>query len=395
MDLGERRRHNSLSQKYEWEHGLKQMLIVVPLLIVLYLVGWPTTIDPQAWTPPAAPSTREGVYAANDKLRAVQRLVDGGLRGPEAISFDAQGRLVTGLEDGRVISVGPEGRDCRVLGNTGGRPLGLRVQADGTVLIADARKGLLRMGFDGQIDVLADKAEGIRLGFADDLDVDTQGRIYFSDASWKFGYGEHVTDALEHGARGRLLRYDPARGEALTLMVGLQFANGVALGPEERYVLVNQTTEYKITRYWLLGEKAGQSETFIDNLPGFPDNLTFNGRDRFWVALYAPRDALLDALGPIPFLRNVVARLPAFLHPQPRRQGFILGLDLEGRVAEQYQFDGEGAFGPITSVREREGQLYLGSLSDTAIGRVSLDALRTAGAGSAPPPPVKADCSNY
>lgn len=373
---------------------LKRILLTVALLILAYLVAWPSPIDPRPWTPPAAPSISEGPFVDNDKLRGIQRLADDGLRGPEAIAFDAEGRMVTGLEDGRVVSVGPAGADCRVLGNTGGRPLGLSMRPDGTVLIADAKKGLLRLGFDGQVEVLAKSAEGIRLGLADDLDVDAQGRIYFTDASWKFGYEDRMLDVLEHAAHGRLLRYDPARGEALTLMAGLQFANGVALGPEERYVLINQTTQYRITRYWLLGERAGQSETFIDNLPGFPDNLTFNGRDRFWVALYAPRDRLLDALGPIPFLRNMVARLPAFLQPLPRRQATILGLDLEGRVAEQYQFAGAGAYGPITSVREHEGVLYLGSLSDTAIGRISLDALRRAGAGYAPPPAVKTACAD-
>lgn len=371
---------------------MKRILLTAALLILAYLVAWPSPIEPQPWTPPAPPSNAEGPFAENDKLRNIQRLADGGLSGPEAIAFDAGGRMVTGLEDGTVVSVGPAGADCRVLGNTGGRPLGLSVRPDGTVLIADAKKGLLRLGFDGQVEVLAKIAEGVRLGFADDLDVDAQGRVYFTDASWKFGYEDRMLDVLEHAAHGRLLRYDPARGEALTLMAGLQFANGVALGPEERYVLISQTTNYRITRYWLLGERAGQSETFIDNLPGFPDNLTFNGRDRFWVALYAPRDRLLDALGPIPFLRNMVARLPPFLRPQPRRQGTILGIDLEGRVAEQYQFAGAGAYGPITSVREHQGVLYLGSLSETAIGRVSLDELRRTGAGSEPPPAVRAHC---
>lgn len=369
-----------------------RVALLITVLLLGYLLVWPVPIQPIAWTPPLAPSLKEGMFAGNDKLRGVQRLADGIGQGPEAIAFDSAGRVYSGLHDGRVFSMAANGSDCRVLANTGGRPLGLSITADGTVLVADAVKGLLSLTLDGEITALATTAEGIHLGFTDDLDVDAAGRIYFSDASWKFGYGEHLLDALEHGARGRLLRYEPARGEAVTLLANRQFANGVALGPEDAYVLVNETTEYKITRMWLLGDKAGQIETFAENLPGFPDNLNFNGRDRFWVALYAPRDALLDSILPNPFLREIAARLPGFLQPAPERRAFILGLDLDGRVVEQYQFSGKGAFAPITSVREHEGWLYLGSLSDTAMGRIRLDDLRRSGPGSVPPDPVTHTC---
>lgn len=371
---------------------LKRNLLVVVLLVLAYLLAWPVSIQPQPWTPPVAPSTEEGTFARNGKLRGTQRIADGAVGGPEAIAFDAQGRLYSGLEDGRVVSMRDDGSDCRVLGNTGGRPLGLQVQADGTVLIADARKGLLRLRPDGRFDTVATNVDGVALGFADDLDVDARGRVLLSDATWKFGYGDQVSDALEHGGRGRVLLVDPATGEGATLMAGLNFANGVALGPGQQYLLVNEGTAYRIRRYWLAGDKAGGSEIFAENLPGFPDNLTFNGRDRFWVALYSPRDAMLDAALPYPFVREVFARLPKVLHPAPKQQGFILGLDIEGRVVEQYQYAGSGAYGPVTSVREHQGMLYLGSLSDTAIGRIALSEVRRPGPGSAPPAPLTASC---
>jgi sugar lactone lactonase YvrE len=59
-------------------------------------------------------------------------------------------------------------------------------------------------------------------------------------------------------------------------------------------VLVNETGAYRISRYWLTGPKAGTHDMFIDNLPGLPDNLAFNGSNRL-VALYAPRSACSTA----------------------------------------------------------------------------------------------------
>jgi sugar lactone lactonase YvrE len=105
---------------------------------------------------------------------------------------------------------------------------------------------------------------------------------------------------IEHGGDGRLLRHDFSNGHTDVLLDQLQFANGVALGPNEEYVLVNETGAYRISRYWLKGDKAGVHDLFIDNLPGLPDNLSFNAQDRFWVALYSPRNPLLDGFAGYP-----------------------------------------------------------------------------------------------
>lgn len=372
---------------------MKRLFWFLPLLLVVYLVAWPVDIRPVAWNPPEAPSLEEGIYAKDDALRGVQRIADGTVMGPEAIAFDADGRLYSGLEDGRVVSMRRDGGDCRVLANTGGRPGGLQVRADGSLIVADLVKGLLRIGTDGKVEVLVTTVDGIPVGMADDLALDARGRVFFSDATWKFGFEKYRLDALEHGGRGRLMLHDTEQQASATVMGPLEFANGVAIGPDEQFVLVSETTAYRIKRYWMKGERAGQSDVFAENLPGFPDNITFNGRDRYWVALVTPRDSTLDALGPIPFLREVIARLPMSWIPQGGRQGFVLGLDLAGKVVEQYRYGGKGAFGPVTSAREHDGVLYLGSLTDTAIGRISLDDLRAGRTAVEPPAPIKGSCA--
>ena len=350
-----------------------KLLLIGLVVLTVYLWVWPVPIRPLAWTPETAPEA-SGVLAPNDHLAALARLGDDSVVGPEAVAVDAQGRLLAGLADGRIIRV--DGEDCQLLGRTDGRPLGIKTLTDGSVVIADAAMGLLQLYPGGTLEVLAEAADGIRINFADDLAVDHQGRIYFTDASWKFGIDQVLMEALEHAPNGRMMRYDPLTGEAYTLLADLYFANGVALGPDEAYVLVTETTAYRVSRFWLKGPKAGRRELFIDNLPGMPDNITFNGKDRFWLALFTPRSGLLDALAPHPFLRSVVARLPGMFHPSPSGGAHVLGLDLEGRIAESYQDRRGQAYAPITSALEHEGQLYLGSLSASGIGRVSLAALR-------------------
>ena len=354
-----------------------KLLLMVLLPLTAYLLLWPVTIDPQSWTPGTAPSLSEGPYAANNKLKNIERLADGYGVGPEAINVDADGRIVTGFLDGRVVRFAADGSKAEVLANTGGRPLGITFDDQGHVIVADARKGLLRITNDTQTTVtaLSTEADGLALGFTDDADRDSSGKnIFFSDASYKFHFGEHMADTLEHGANGRLLQYNTDTKTTKVLLKDLHFANGIAVGPEDAYVLVNETSEYRVTRYWLKGEKAGTHDTFIENLPGFPDNITFNGRDRFWVALFAPRDDMLDKLLPAgnEWLRKLVFRLPAFTQPKPKMRSFAIALDLNGKLVANLQYEGEGAYAPITSVREAGDTLYFGSLTNTAIGRLPL-----------------------
>jgi len=133
-----------------------------------------------------------------------------------------------------------------------------------------------------------------------------------------------------------------------------------------------------------LSGKPGTHDVFIDNLPGFPDNLSYNDRGMFWVALAAPRDPLLDKLLPANFyLRTVIAKLPSFVQPQPAKHSFVLGIDVNVKVVANLQYAGTDAYAPITSVREHGPWLYFGSLTYPAIGRLPLN---QAIPGAAPPP---------
>ena len=60
----------------------------------------------------------------------------------------------------------------RTIGNTNGRPLGLRADGAGGVWIADSMRGLLHLSGTGQMTVVATDMAGSPLKFVDDLDID-------------------------------------------------------------------------------------------------------------------------------------------------------------------------------------------------------------------------------
>ncbi|PWE43019.1 SMP-30/gluconolactonase/LRE family protein [Pseudomonas prosekii] len=354
---------------------MRSVLRFAVVLIVVtggFLLLMPTKVHPLAWTPAPAPSMVSGVYADNQRLKDVERIGAADIDGPEALLLE-EGALITGLHDGRVIRSSLDGKTRTVLTDTGGRPLGLARHPNGMLVIADGLKGLLSLDALGQVIPLTTEANGVPFGFTDDVVIDKSGHYaYFSDASSRWGYGKDGAAIIEHGGDGRLLRYDFQSGKTEVLLEKLEFANGVTLGPDDAYVLVNETGAYRITRYWLSGPKAGTHDVFIDNLPGMPDNLAFNGRDRFWVALYAPRNALLDATAPHPFVRKMIARAMTVLPKPVEKRGFALGLDLDGKVIANLQDASDGNYSPITTVREYGEWLYFGSLKAQHMVRLPL-----------------------
>ncbi|PWE39102.1 gluconolactonase [Pseudomonas prosekii] len=354
---------------------MRSVLRFAVVLIVVtggFLLLMPTKVHPLAWTPAPAPSMVSGVYADNQRLKDVERIGAADIDGPEALLLE-EGALITGLHDGRVIRSSLDGKTRTVLTDTGGRPLGLARHPNGMLVIADGLKGLLSLDALGQVIPLTTEANGVPFGFTDDVAIDKSGHYaYFSDASSRWGYGKDGAAIIEHGGDGRLLRYDFQSGKTEVLLEKLEFANGVTLGPDDAYVLVNETGAYRISRYWLSGPKAGTHDVFIDNLPGMPDNLAFNGRDRFWVALYAPRNALLDATAPHPFVRKMIARAMTVLPKPVEKRGFALGLDLDGKVIANLQDASDGNYSPITTVREYGEWLYFGSLKAQHMVRLPL-----------------------
>uniref|UniRef100_UPI003FA6AF13 SMP-30/gluconolactonase/LRE family protein n=1 Tax=Pseudomonas sp. Z003-0.4C(8344-21) TaxID=1855380 RepID=UPI003FA6AF13 len=334
----------------------------------------PTRVEPLAWTPPPAPSLKEGIYADNQKLKSAVKVGPSDIEGPEALLLEDD-YLITGLHDGRLIRTSLDGQERKVLADTGGRPLGLARHPNGLLVIADAVKGLLSLDAQGRLIPLSTEANGLVFGFTDDVAIDESGHYaYFSDASSRWGYGHDGEAIIEHGADGRLLRYDFQTGKTSVLLDKLQFANGVTLGPDDAYVLVNETGAYRISRYWLSGPQAGTHDVFIDNLPGLPDNLAFNGSNRFWVALYAPRNALLDGTAEHPFVRKMIVRALTVLPKPVEKRGFVLGLDLQGKVIANLQDASSGNYSPITTVREYGEWLYFGSLKARHMARMPLEA---------------------
>jgi len=349
-------------------------VLLALLALLLGFAAWlafgPAPIDPVAWTPPANPGLT-GPYAANEALKGATLASIAPGHGPEDVAQGPDGLLYTGLEDGSIVRLKADGSTPpERVAHTGGRPLGLEFAADGALIVADGQRGLLRVAPGGEVTVLAVKADGKPIAFADDLAIAADGTVYFSDASTR-GPDNFMLDAWEGRPNGRLLAYDPRTGETRVVLDGLRFANGVALSADGSFVLVNETFAYRVARVWLSGPKAGTHDIFIDALPGFPDNISADEKGRFWIALVQPRDAQADAMAERPLLRRMLFNLFSLtgFPEQGSPYGWAIGVGADGDVFANLQ-DPSGRVTSVTSVNLFGDTLVLGSIAMDAIATI-------------------------
>ena len=269
----------------------------------------------------------------------LEQIAVGNVNKPEAIAFDGNGLMYTANEDGRIIVLNRDGSNPQDYAQTGGRPLGLKFDLNGNLIVADAFQGLLSIDTTGQITVLTTSFGGVPFMLTDDLDIASDGTIYFSDATYLNNINNISNDWGQ--PNGRLLSYNINTGVTSLLLDNLYFANGVALSNDESFLLVNETAASRVRRYWLTGPNAGQSGVFANinqNSSWYPDNITHNDESLFWVAtIYGP----------------------------------VLGLDENGQIIYRLNFN-SNLLTENTSAIQYNDTLYLGSVQDSHIGKIAI-----------------------
>lgn len=325
------------------------------------------------WTPPPNPRPvrRRGDVRT---LPEVRRIALPGA-GPEHIAVDAAGHLFTGLADGRILRVTPEG-EVRAVTTTGGRPLGLEMLGEDALVVCDAYRGLLEVQLsNGTVGVLAAKVAGEPLTFCSNAAVAADGSIYFTQSSRHFNIDAYRGDLFEHSATGRLFRYRDGGVEVVA--DGFAFANGVVLFEDGAAAIVAETGGYCLTRVQLEGADAGRTSPFGAPLAGFPDNLTRDADGLIWAAMVSPRDPALDWLLPRnPRLRSLVWATPERLQPAEKDVAWAIAFDASGEKVRELRGWGVG-YKAVTAARRSGETLYLGSLTENAIAVLELGSVGT------------------
>jgi gluconolactonase len=115
---------------------------------------------------------------------------------------------------------------------------GLLFDAKGRLLACEPNlRRVTRTELDGKITVLTERYEGKRYNQPNDITVDSQGRIYFSDPQYGDRKGMEILDAKGNTIEG-VYRIDP--DSKVTRIIGreLERPNGVLVSADDRYLYV-------------------------------------------------------------------------------------------------------------------------------------------------------------
>ncbi|HEY0824972.1 MAG TPA: SMP-30/gluconolactonase/LRE family protein [Ramlibacter sp.] len=356
------------------------LFAVVLAVLAAYLLLWPVPVEPVAWRAPAAPGYA-GVHAVNTRLANLQTIPIGNEAGPEHLAFGPDGKLYAAMASGAIVRMNADGSGQETCATTGGRVLGFDFAAQGRLVAADAMKGLLAIGPDRKVAVLADHVRpGDPIRYADAVVVAPDGRIYLTDASTRFApaqwggtFEASVLDILEQSSTGRVLAHDPRTGSTRVVARGLSFANGIALSADGRSLFVNETGKYRVWKIAAaaadldVGQPSPQAQVLLDNLPGYPDNLMRGLDGRIWLGFAKPRNPVIDDMAGKPFLRKVTLRLPRAMWPVPKAYGHVIAFTEDGRVVADLQ-DPSGAYPETTAITETPDRLYVQSLHAKVLG---------------------------
>lgn len=325
-------------------------------------------IDPVRWRPPPATPLPEFPTPA---LTVVP--VPG--HAPEDVVVGADGAIWTGVDDGRIVRIGPDGRSD-VVANTGGRPLGLAFARGDRLLVCDSPRGLLSLDpATGALTPLVEHVDGRHLQFCSNVIETPDGTIYFSESTSAFTYEHFKGAVLEARGRGSLFRRTPD-GIVTTLLDGLYFTNGVTLTADGSALVFAETLARRLSKYWLTGPQAGRVTPLATDLPGHPDNLATGADGRIWCAMVSPLNSTAEWLAPrAPVLRQLVWRLPERFAPQLAPEVWAVAFDPDhGRPVAGLRTT-HPEFGMVTGLVESGDRLWLGCIGAAAVAHVALDGL--------------------
>lgn len=355
-------------------------ILIASILIINFIYKF-TTISPLNWKPQLMPKM-EGKLAENNFLQSSKEIPLDEYFGPEDIAVNSKGELYTGIrnkindfETGKIIKIS-KNNEIKTIIETDGWVAGIHFDKDENLIACHLNKGLVSINPSGKMDILAQKDDfGNSLSVPNDVDIASDGIIYFSNTTSRsnFTLDEALKIVLEQKPEGSLLKYDPTTKKVNTLISGLYFANGVAVSKDDDFILVAETSRYRILKFWLKGNKKGQTEIFMDNLPGFPNGISRRKDGTFWIGFSTCRNAEIDKIQSDSFMKKILWALPKLVRPKIKAYGLIMNVNDNGNVLKIY-CDPSGKFvSEASSVEEYNGYVYLGGDILNHINKFKLD----------------------
>lgn len=274
------------------------------------------------------------------------------------IAADGEQQLV--LQKGQTTNTA-QGFEDRLVMTKGSLPNGLAFDEKGAILIANfGTDRLERMTRDGETEVLLDEIDGRPIGKANFVTRDRKGRLWLTVTTRMVPWTDHVK-TMSHDGYIALIDDRGAR----IVADGLCGTNELRFDPEEEWLYVAETTARRITRFRVVGDELTNREVYGPaNVGGFCDGIAFDAHGNLWTTLI-----MADRLVAIAPSGDLLTILDLGGDPAP-----LAALDAaweEGRVTPELMQAASGSVCPWMASLTFGGPdlrtVYLGSLQGRRI----------------------------
>jgi gluconolactonase len=240
---------------------------------MMYLETPPLLIETKVFSSMPEKFRRKGVRTYWADANRPGQPTDSFIEGP---SFDADGNLfVVDIPFGRIFKITPDGQ-WSLAAEYQGWPNGLKVGADGRVLVADYRHGIMELDVkSAQMRRVLTSRNSESFRGCNDLHLAKNGDIYFTDQG----------QTGLHDPTGRVYRL--AKGGRLDCLIDTGVSpNGLVLDPNEAVLFVAMTRDNAVWRLPFMKDgsvsKVGRFCSMFG--PSGPDGMTMDGAGRLFVA---------------------------------------------------------------------------------------------------------------
>jgi sugar lactone lactonase YvrE len=176
---------------------------------------------------------------------------------------------------GEVVAVDLDGKS-EVVARVPGMPMGLGFLPDGRLLTVSARDGRLLTTGQGAAPATYADLTGLSGHPWGDMVVDGRGNAYVGNIGFDFPAGDF--------APGILALVTPG-GAARQAADGISFANGMAITPDNRTLILAETYANRLTAFDIAADGSLGGRRVWAGLPGgFPDGICLDAEGAVWYA---------------------------------------------------------------------------------------------------------------
>jgi sugar lactone lactonase YvrE len=203
---------------------------------------------------------------------------------PEGIAVHRDGSIWCGGERGQVYRIEADGNAMEQVAQAeDGFSHGMAFDAEDNLYVCDLKHAAV-MKLDtksGILERFADGADGRGISICNYPAFDAQGHLYVSDSN-----------AFKEPGPG-IFRFSPDGSGELWYGEPINFANGLALGPDARHLYVAETFGNAVFRIPIQEDGSAGTRQEVASLPGaLPDGLAFDTEGNLYVGCYEPSQVL-------------------------------------------------------------------------------------------------------